>query len=70
MRREVKTSSPKAIKSYKKIESGRKMYDKIKRNIKYLDISLNIAHDSSTSHLSISYFASAATAKYATVANS
>lgn len=44
------------------------MVDKAKRNIKCLDTSINVTHDSSTSHLFISFSTLAATAKHAAVA--
>lgn len=44
------------------------MVDKAKRNIKCLDTSIDIAYNSSTFHLSVSFSVLAAIAKYASIA--
>lgn len=44
------------------------MVDKVKKNIKCLDISINAAYDSPTSHPSVPFSTLVATTKYATVA--
>lgn len=56
------------LKATKELEAEETMVDKAKGNIKRLDTSIDAAHDSPTSHPSVPFSASAATAKHAAVA--
>lgn len=55
------------LKATKELEAEETVVDKAEENIKRLNTSINIAHDSPTSHLSVLFSASAATAKHAVV---
>lgn len=55
------------LKATKELEAEKTIVDKVKGNIKCLDTSINAAHDSFISYLSIPFSASAATAKHTTV---
>ncbi len=58
----------KLLKATKELEAEETIVDKAKGNIKCLNTSINVAHDSPTSHPSVSFFALAATAKHAVAA--
>lgn len=53
----------KLLKVTKKLEVEETIVDKVKKNIKYLDTSINTAHDSLTSHFFIFFSILAAIAK-------
>lgn len=64
----LEQSLPKLLKATKELEIEEMMIDKVKKNIKPLDISIDIAHESLTSDFLIFFSALATIAQYTTVA--
>lgn len=67
-RRDFKAGSPKIVKGYHRVGNRKKMVDKVKKNIKCLDTSINTAHDYFTFYSFVLFSTLAAIAKYAAVA--